>query len=326
MSHSDSTFFKPFAFVLGALIIFTLFIMFIANSLSPDSPDDPLAIAEMQKSIAPVGQSRVAAAPMTEQAPASQAPASAEAPSAESQAPAAVAEVEDTATQTESGSATVEETMAESTDTETAAAVTSVASVAVPMGEVPVKVKAAVATNCAGCHNPGLDGAAQTDDAQAWSALADKGLDTLTASVINGLGKMPARAESSLSDEELAQAVQLMIANATGESVGATAATATTATATEPKEAESTDTQVAATETPAEVKQVVDSTCAACHLVGVANAPKFGDKEAWGQRMEKGLDALTASSIAGIGIMPPKGGSSLSDEQMRLAIEYILTK
>jgi len=324
MSHSDSTFFKPFAFVLGALIIFTLFIMFIANSLSPDSPDDPLAIAEMQKSIAPVGQSRVAAAPMTEQAPASQAPASADAPSVESQAPAAVAEVEDTATQTESGSATVEETMAESTDTETAAAVTSVASVAVPMGEVPVKVKAAVATNCAGCHNPGLDGAAQTDDAQAWSALADKGLDTLTASVINGLGKMPARAESSLSDEELAQAVQLMIANATGDSVGP--ATAIAATATEPKEAESTDTQVVAAETPAEVKQVVDSTCAACHLVGVANAPKFGDKEAWGQRMEKGLDALTASAIAGIGVMPPKGGSSLSDEQMKLAIEYILIK
>ena len=115
-----------------------------------------------------------------------------------------------------------------------------------------------------------------------------------------------------------------MIANATGESVGTT--TAATATATEPNEAESTDTQVAATETPPEVKQVVDSTCAACHLVGVANAPKFGDKEAWGQRMQKGLDALTASSIAGIGIMPPKGGSSLSDEQMRLAIEYILTK
>jgi len=321
MSHSDSTFFKPFAFVLGALVIFTLFIMFIANSLSPDSPDDPLAIAEMQKSIAPVGQSRVAAAPMTEQASASQAPASAQAPVAESQAPATVAEVEDTATQTESSSAVVEQTMAESTDTETAAADTSVA---MPMGEVPVKVKAAVATNCAGCHNPGLNGAAQTQDAQAWSALADKGLDTLTASVINGLGKMPARAESSLSDEELAQAVQLMIANATGDSVGP--ATAIAATATEPKEAESTDTQVVAAETPAEVKQVVDSTCAACHLVGVANAPKFGDKEAWGQRMEKGLDALTASAIAGIGVMPPKGGSSLSDEQMKLAIEYILIK
>jgi len=321
MSHSDSTFFKPFAFVLGALVIFTLFIMFIANSLSPDSPDDPLAIAEMQKSIAPVGQSRVVAAPMTEQASASQAPASTQAPVAELQTPATVAEVEDTATQTESSSAVVEQTMAESTDTETAAADTSVA---MPMGEVPVKVKAAVATNCAGCHNPGLNGAAQTQDAQAWSALADKGLDTLTASVINGLGKMPARAESSLSDEELAQAVQLMIANATGDSVGP--ATAIAATATEPKEAESTDTQVVAAETPAEVKQVVDSTCAACHLVGVANAPKFGDKEAWGQRMEKGLDALTASAIAGIGVMPPKGGSSLSDEQMKLAIEYILIK
>ena len=222
---------------------------------------------------------------------------------------------------------------------DTAAVAATTAAVAMPVGEVSVKVKAVVATNCAGCHNPGLDGAAQTEDAQAWSALADKGIDTLTASVINGLGKMPARADSSLSDEELGQAVQLMVMNATGESAGsastsatttaatATATAATAATATDTAaEATGTDTQVAAPEVPAEVKQVVDTTCAACHVAGVANAPKYGDKEAWAPRVEKGLDALTASAIGGIGIMPPKGGSALSDEQMRIAVEYVLSK
>ena len=39
MSHNDSNFYKPFVFVLGALLIFTAFIMFVANVWSPDSPD-----------------------------------------------------------------------------------------------------------------------------------------------------------------------------------------------------------------------------------------------------------------------------------------------
>ena len=77
---------------------------------------------------------------------------------------------------------------------------------------------------------------------------------------------------------------------------------------------------------PDEVKQVVDSACAACHSAGVANAPKFGDKDAWAKRMEVGIDALAASAIAGKGVMPPRGGSQLDDEQIKLAIEYMMSK
>jgi len=70
MSHNDSNFYKPFVFVLGALLIFTAFIMVVANVWSPDSPDDPLAVAAMKKSIQPVGQSRVdeVAMPVEEEA------------------------------------------------------------------------------------------------------------------------------------------------------------------------------------------------------------------------------------------------------------------
>jgi len=221
----------------------------------------------------------------------------------------------------------------ESTETATAATTAPAAATtatAFAMSDVPVKVKAAVATNCAGCHNQGLDGAAKPDDAQAWGALSDKGIETLTASVINGKGKMPARAESSLSDAELQQAVQLMVVKATGSAAGGAAATtATAAAATTESEGLQSDDQAAVaatTEIPAEVKTVVDTTCAACHVAGVANAPKYGDKEAWAQRMEMGLDALTASAIKGKGVMPPRGGSSLDDDQIKLAIEYILTK
>ena len=184
MGHSDSTFFKPFAFVLGALVLFTLFIMFIANALSPASPDDPLVMAQTKAAIAPVGMSRVA--PPVEPAPAAE--------------PAA--EADDTAEQTESDSAAepaeevAEEASTESTETATAAttapaaattATTATTATAFAMSDVPVKVKAAVATNCAGCHNQGLDGAAKPDDAQAWGALSDKGIETLTASVILSL-------------------------------------------------------------------------------------------------------------------------------------------
>ena len=196
-------------------------------------------------------------------------------------------------------------------------------------------MKAVVATNCAGCHNAGLHGAAKPDDSEAWDALSEKGLNTLTASVIDGKGKMPARAESSLSDEEIGQAVQLMVFNATGASdmaAGSAAAATTTVAATEDSATAESMTEgasvaVASAEIPADVKQVVDSTCSACHLVGVGNSPKLGDKDAWGKRLDaKGIDGLTASAIAGIGVMPPRGGSTLSDEQMKLAVEYIMSK
>ena len=41
--------------------------------------------------------------------------------------------------------------------------------------------------------------------------------------------------------------------------------------------------------------------CVACHAAGVAGAPKFGDKAAWGPRVGLGLEALTASVINGKG-------------------------
>jgi len=82
----------------------------------------------------------------------------------------------------------------------------------------------------------------------------------------------------------------------------------------------------AAVDIPNNVKATVESVCAACHVSGVANAPKYGDTAAWDARMAKGLDAVTASAITGVGAMPPRGGSSLNDEEIRLAVQYMLTK
>ena len=64
--------------------------------------------------------------------------------------------------------------------------------------------------------------------------------------------------------------------------------------------------------------------CAVCHVAGVAGAPKFGDKAAWAARVGGGVDALTASVIKGKGAMPPKGGSTASDADIKAAVAYML--
>jgi cytochrome c5 len=68
---------------------------------------------------------------------------------------------------------------------------------------------------------------------------------------------------------------------------------------------------------------VYKQACAACHAVGAAGAPKSGDKAAWAPRIKKGEEALVASALKGIGIMPPKGGNaSLTEAQIRAAVAY----
>ncbi|PID62087.1 MAG: cytochrome c5 family protein [Gammaproteobacteria bacterium] len=84
--------------------------------------------------------------------------------------------------------------------------------------------------------------------------------------------------------------------------------------------------EFASADVPDEVKSVVDTACAACHIAGVAGAPKFGDTAAWNERLAKGVDAVLQTAVAGKGAMPARGGSSLDDEELASAIQYMLTK
>ncbi len=63
--------------------------------------------------------------------------------------------------------------------------------------------------------------------------------------------------------------------------------------------------------------------CIACHAASVAGSPKFGDKAAWAPRIKTGIDAMTASVIKGKGAMPPKGGSSAADADIRAAVGFM---
>jgi len=77
-----------------------------------------------------------------------------------------------------------------------------------------------------------------------------------------------------------------------------------------------------------EGKILDESHCARCHDIGMAGAPKLGDKQDWSERIVDGEDVLFENAIAGVvgknGIMPPKGGNySLTDEEEKMVLLYM---
>ncbi|MCK9530280.1 MAG: c-type cytochrome [Gammaproteobacteria bacterium] len=75
-------------------------------------------------------------------------------------------------------------------------------------------------------------------------------------------------------------------------------------------------------------EQVYNQACQVCHKMGVAGAPKLGDKAAWGPRIAQGMATLQDHAIKGFqgktGVMPPKGGfMNLSDADVKAAVEYM---
>ena len=71
-------------------------------------------------------------------------------------------------------------------------------------------------------------------------------------------------------------------------------------------------------------EEIVQAACAACHMAGVAGAPKIGDKAAWGKFAKAGLDTMLKNAVTGRGAMPPRGGvPDLSDIELAKAIVYM---
>lgn len=70
-------------------------------------------------------------------------------------------------------------------------------------------------------------------------------------------------------------------------------------------------------------EEIVKEVCGACHVPGVANAPKLGDKAAWAPRLKLGLDGLMQSVVKGKGAMPPRAGTSLTDAELARTIVFM---
>lgn len=73
---------------------------------------------------------------------------------------------------------------------------------------------------------------------------------------------------------------------------------------------------------------IYDSLCKTCHATGAGGAPQM-NRAAWGSRLSQGTDTLVTHAINGFqgpnGIMPPRGGNpSLTDEQVRVTVEWML--
>jgi cytochrome c5 len=74
-------------------------------------------------------------------------------------------------------------------------------------------------------------------------------------------------------------------------------------------------------------EQIYNTTCMACHTTGAAGAPKLDEKDVWTDRAAQGLEVLVQNAVNGKNAMPPKGGNtSLSDEDIKRAVEYMLTQ
>jgi cytochrome c5/LysM repeat protein len=165
---------------------------------------------------------------------------------------------------------------------------------------------------CTACHTAGVVGAPKFGDKSSWTERLAKGEEALITSAINGLNVMPPRGgNSGLSDEAVKLAVQYMLAAAGGKALVAT-----------PEPAEPSTSVVVGKSG----KEIYDTLCMACHMIGVSGAPKYGDKESWAERLAKGEATLVSNAINGFNIvMPARGGNpDLSDDEVKRAVQYML--
>ena len=196
---------------------------------------------------------------------------------------------------------------------------------------------------CMACHETGAAGAPIRGDEAAWAERTEQGFATLLEHSINGIGAMPARGGNpNLSDEEMEAATAYLVEPVMDvpELAGVEEEAASEAND------ESASDEMAAADAPASEDEAVASEveassggsgldgealyasagCVACHAAGVAGAPLIGDADAWAPRIEQGIDALYESVFNGKGVMPPRGGSSASDEEIMAVVDYMVSE
>ena len=203
---------------------------------------------------------------------------------------------------------------------------------------------------CVACHGAGLAGAPKFGDVAAWAPRLGQGYDMLLTSSLKGKGAMGAQGGGDYTDLEIGRAVVYMTNKAGAKfdepkaaaaaasaamEAPAPAATATPAVAvpampTASAPAAATKAAAAAAEpvkvaAAGAVPALYTQVCQACHVAGVANAPKLGDKAAWAPRLAQGIDGLTASVIKGKGAMPPRGGSTAPDADIKAVVSYMVS-
>ncbi|WP_338638804.1 c-type cytochrome [Burkholderia pyrrocinia] len=206
---------------------------------------------------------------------------------------------------------------------------------------------------CVTCHGTGAAGAPKLGNKDDWAPRISQGFDTLLKTALAGKGAMPARGGTSpddVSDYEIARTIVYMAnndganfpepaapaANAAQPASGAAGASGATdaasaqiaaaqaAMAAIPKAGEQPAAAPASADAATAGKALYTSTCQACHAAGVLGAPKFGSKEDWAPRLKESMDTVYNYALHGKGAMPPKGGSTASDADVKAAVDYMV--
>lgn len=215
---------------------------------------------------------------------------------------------------------------------------------------------------CSPCHATGAAGAPKLGNAADWAPRISQGYDTLVKATLAGKGAMPSRggtSPNSYSDYEIERAIVYM-ANKSGAHLGdppapaqgqsastpdtpgapsAVAAAEQTATAAnDDAKAAAAIAALPSTAAPSSGgagnaanadaaqagKALYQQVCQVCHTAGIAGAPKFGDKATWAPRLKEPIETLYSHALHGKGAMPPKGGSTASDADVKAAVDYMV--
>ena len=72
-------------------------------------------------------------------------------------------------------------------------------------------------------------------------------------------------------------------------------------------------------------EKIVNEVCKKCHAFGMMRAPKLGNERDWKKRVKKGKDVLYDHAINGFKRMPARGDRDLTDEQVKQAVDYMLS-
>jgi len=67
-----------------------------------------------------------------------------------------------------------------------------------------------------------------------------------------------------------------------------------------------------------------EKSCALCHATDSMGAPEIGNKEAWAKVLKQDIETVYANAINGKNAMPPRGGSSFNDDEIKQIIDYMI--
>ncbi|MEX3944008.1 cytochrome c5 family protein [Paraburkholderia sp. BR10937] len=208
---------------------------------------------------------------------------------------------------------------------------------------------------CSACHASGTAGAPKFGNSGDWAPRIAQGFDTLWKTALSGKGAMPPRGGTSpddYSDYEIGLAVAYMAnhaganfqdppkpapgaANAAAPASGAAAADTNAAQAQaaaaaiaaipQASSAPAADGGSQSADASQAGKALYQQVCQACHAAGVLGAPKFGNKADWAPRLKDSMDTVYNYALHGKGQMPPKGGSTASDADVKAAVDYMVS-